>query len=140
MTDARIDLIPEAVGLVASGDFFLGMGGGGDYGFIYVEGKGFNMIINGRGGLGLDISGGGNILLGFTSERIPDYSSISGFGIYANTGIGGFNVGVSRSYAISTFETLPWSFINVGYAVGSKTFTGGSAGITATKVIPLYDE
>ncbi len=139
---ARIDFVPEAAGLVVSGDFFFGMGGGGDYGFLYVEGQGWCMIFNGRGGLGADVAVSSSVLFGFTSERIPDMKSIEGFGTYVNySAPGGFTLGMSSSFSQRTFERLPWSFVNVGYGIGSKTLSGGgSFGVSGTRVIPLNND
>lgn len=99
------------------------------------------MIFNGRGGLGADVAVSSSVLFGFTSERNPQIRTIGGLGTYVNTSIGGLTLGMSTSFSRRRFERQPWSFVNVGYGIGSRTLSGGgSFGVSGTKVIPLNND
>ena len=135
---------PDYVAGTISGDFFVGVGVGGDINFAYVKGDGFFINATGRTGSGFDVSVSGGVSWGNYKglDGKPTGTSLSGIGVYENAGAGALSGGAWQDIGTNTrtglAEIAPnWSGGNANVSLGTKSGVGGSFGASYTTK-PFY--
>ena len=119
-------VIPDMIGFQLSGNAVVGGGYTMDVTLGYIKNSGLFMSVSPGAGSGFDLSCGIGFCVGMCSSNIPSKSNIIGPSFSLSAGFGG----VYYQHNVSVQKQNRWIVSTFGYSVGSKTFFGGSAGVS----------